>query len=381
MAAMLAAGAVSLFGQADARAAQTFYVPVPGTADVFAGGQAAVPDLDGGGGTLAPTVSFTQHGKEVVTFLSVTGAVYCDSSMELTKTAAGPCGDDGYPTELTAVGPISGINDPSNDFLTGVFLGPAQPTGAPPPALTFKTGQNGAQYSSLSPRLQQTFYVGTGRGVTAGTVQLSQVDVPAGATRLALGVADGYSFEGTPGYYSDDGGSYQATIEIAPAKVPGCPPPTGSVTGTSLGLLRLGMTRKQAHQAYSHSSNRGKRYQDFFCLTPSGVRVGYASPKLIKSVSRSRRKQLAGRVVWASTSDPYYAVDGIRPRVTLATAEARLPHGHLFHVGLNYWYLAKHGAVTAIFKVRHDVVEEIGIASLQVTGSVKAEGTFLTSFS
>jgi hypothetical protein len=282
---------------------------------------------------------------------------------------------------LTAVGPISGINDPSNDFLTGVFLGPSQPTGAPPPALTFKTGENGAQYSSLSPRLQQSFYIGTGRGVSGGTVQLSQVNVPAGATRLALGVADGYSFAGTPGYYSDDGGIYQATIEIAPAKVPGCPPPTGSVTGRSLGLLRLGMTRKQAHQAYSHSSNRGKRYQDFFCLTPSGVRVGYASPKLIKSVPRSQRSKLAGRVVWASTSDPYYAVDGIRPRVTLATAQARLPHGHLFHVGLNYWYLAKHGAVTAIFKVRHDVVEEIGIASLQVTGSVKAEGTFLTSFS
>ena len=57
-----------------------------------------------------------------------------------------------------------------------------------------------------------------------------------------------------------------------------CPAATGKLSGTTLGLVRLGMARAQARRAYTKSSNRGKKYEDFFCLTPIGVRVGTARP-------------------------------------------------------------------------------------------------------
>jgi hypothetical protein len=171
--------------------------------------------------------------------------------------------------------------------------------------------------------------------------------------------------------------SRSVSIRLPPAA--GCPRATGRVSGRTLGLASLGMTRKQARHAYKHSSTRGQRYEDFFCLTPVGVRVGYASPKLVRLVTRRGPERLRGRVVWISTSNPYYAIDGIRPGATLTATEAELHKGNLFHVGINYWYLTPSGTVTAIFKARRGVVEEIGIADKRVTGSRKAQRAFLTS--
>ena len=94
---------------------------------------------------------------------------------------------------------------------------------------------------------------------------------------------------------------------------PGCPRATGTLSAGRLGPVELGMTREQARRAFAHSSSRGKKYQDFFCLTPSGVRVGYASPKLLRTLPSKERNRLEGRVVWASTANEYYALDGIRP--------------------------------------------------------------------
>jgi hypothetical protein len=74
-------------------------------------------------------------------------------------------------------------------------------------------------------------------------------------------------------------------------------------------------------------------------------------------------------------------VGGVRPGATLAATEARLPHGRVFHVGKNFWYLTRDARVTAIFKVRRDVVEEVGIADRSVTGSTRADKPFLHSFS
>jgi len=197
---------------------QVFNVTIPGTADIFGAGQAQPPALTGnpgpgtGGGTLPPQVSFAAAAGEVLTVPSVTGAVYCDTTMLLTATPNGPCASNSSGTALDPVGPISGIVDSdSNDFLTGVFLGNAQPTGAPPASLDFSSAANGADYTMLSPRLGQTFFVGNGR-TSSGA--LHQIIVPAGATRLFLGIADGSYFEGDPGYYDDDGGAYQASVDL-----------------------------------------------------------------------------------------------------------------------------------------------------------------------
>lgn len=172
-----------------------------------------------------------------------------------------------------------------------------------------------------------------------------------------------------------------ASVRVPVPSVKRCPAATGSAKGTNLGLLRLGMTRAQARRAYTKSSDRGKRYQDFFCLTPRGVRVGYASPKLLKTLPVRSRRRYSGRVIWASTSSEYYSIHGIRPEATVATAARVLKLGKLFVIGLNDWYLAPDGAVTAVFKARHGIIEEIGIGARTLTTSRSAQRVFLTSFS
>jgi hypothetical protein len=76
--------------------------------------------------------------------------------------------------------------------------------------------------------------------------------------------------------------------------VKGCPRATGKLGGTTLGLVKLGMTRAQARHAYTHSSDRRKQFENFFCLTPIGVRVGYASPKLLSTLPSGKRGHLLG---------------------------------------------------------------------------------------
>ena len=166
------------------------------------------------------------------------------------------------------------------------------------------------------------------------------------------------------------------------ARANACPVPSGRLAGNDLGLVRLGMTRTQARRAYTHSSTRGRRYEDFFCLSPIGVRVGYASPKLLRSLPRGRRRAYSGRVVWASTSDVYYTVRGLRPDTPLSVARRHLRLSKPFPVGRNTWYLAPAGGSTAVLKVRHGLVEEIGIAYRALTpSSRRADRKFLTSFS
>ena len=160
-----------------------------------------------------------------------------------------------------------------------------------------------------------------------------------------------------------------------------CPLVTGSLRGDTLGLVHLGMTRVQARKAYTDSSNRGKHYEDFFCLTPVGVRVGYASPKLLGALRRTQRHTFRSRVVWASTSDIYYTVKGVRPGTSVKSARKDLKLEKPFELGRNEWYLAPNGQSTAVLKVRHGIIEEIGIGDKELTRSRKADLAFLASFS
>ena len=182
---------------------------------------------------------------------------------------------------------------------------------------------------------------------------------------------------------SNAGGQASATsnaVKIPIPKVPLCPGATGSMTGTSIGQITLGMTRSRARYLYRHHSDRGKQYEDFFCLTPIGVRVGYASPILLKALSRSERAKVTGTVVWASVSNPYYSLDGIRPGESIAAASRVLGTAAPFHIGLNYWYLARKPTYTAVLKVRGGVVEELGIADNQLTTSRGLQSVLMRSF-
>ena len=160
-------------------------------------------------------------------------------------------------------------------------------------------------------------------------------------------------------------------VPITVPKVKGCPRATGSLSGIKLGLINLGMTRTQARHAYTHSSTRGVKYQDFFCLTPIGIRIGYGSPKV--------PKKYANKVIWASTSSAYYTVHGIRVGATVTAAGKALKLTGPIKVGLNDWYLAPNGTSTAVLKVRKGLIEEIGIGDKALTQGHKAQLDFLES--
>jgi isoquinoline 1-oxidoreductase alpha subunit len=167
----------------------------------------------------------------------------------------------------------------------------------------------------------------------------------------------------------------------AATPTPGCPTASGRLRGDTLGLVRLGMTRAQARHAYTHSSNHGKAYEDFFCLTPAGVRVGYASAALLKALPAHERSRFHGRVIWASTSNKIYSIHGVRPGDTLNAAHKHLKLSGPFHIGLNEWHLAPDGPVTAVLKVRKGIIEEVGIGEKALTKHHKEQVAFLKSFS
>jgi hypothetical protein len=166
-----------------------------------------------------------------------------------------------------------------------------------------------------------------------------------------------------------------------PPAAAGCPPATGRLRGDVLGRVRLGMTRVEVRRAYTKSSDRGYRYENFFCLTPRGVRVGYASPALLATLPYAQRGRLSGRVVWASTASPFYSLRGVRAGETLAAAASHLRLTGPFHVGANDWYLTVNGSSRGVLKVRAGIVEEVGIADRALTRNRRSDRAFLRSFS
>ena len=139
------------------------------------------------------------------------------------------------------------------------------------------------------------------------------------------------------------------------------------------------MTRAQARRAFSHSTTRGHRNMDFFCLTPNGIRVAYPSPGMLSKLSPKARKQVRGRVVLALTSNRHYSLKGVKPQTKLAKVRGRLRPGRGLHVGANTWYLVAGGRSIGVLKVRHGQIQEIGIADGSLTGSRAAARRLLTS--
>ncbi len=157
----------------------------------------------------------------------------------------------------------------------------------------------------------------------------------------------------------------------------GCPRATGHISGQTLGLVRLGMTRLQTRRAYRLNSTWSQPNQDFFCLSPIGVRVEYASSAMLHRLPAGARRALLGRVVLALTANTHYALDGIRHGATLRAARRALGTGNLFHIGINWWYFAPHGSWTAVLKLHHGIVAEVGIADGRLTTNRKTQLAFI----
>jgi hypothetical protein len=192
--------------------AQTVAATVPGQGDIWLSGQ---PDGTTLVGDTAPAqspllVSLTLAAGSTITFTATgtTGGEGC----AIPATGPDGCGVVGS----SATNSLSGYSGPA--ALIGVFIGPGVPSGPSPATLP-----NNQSFSTLSPALNQVFFVGDGlTGSGSGTVQTFVV--PAGATRLFLGTADG------PGANFDNTGSYAVTVTQAAAAqtaapVPLMPPP------------------------------------------------------------------------------------------------------------------------------------------------------------
>jgi hypothetical protein len=172
----------------------------------------------------------------VLTFSSVTGtASFCVGGACATPSPDGPAIGG---TNLTSAGSISGILAPTSGFLAGVFLGPSLPAGAPP-SMDFNTITT--DFLSIAPLLGHTFFIGDGR--TSLNV-MQQFLIPDGATRLYLGVADGFNFFGPPDFYEDNAGGYTANYSVSGAITAVPEPASFILTATGLGVL-LVMNRRR----------------------------------------------------------------------------------------------------------------------------------------
>lgn len=178
---------------------------VPGTPDIWLAGQANGSSVTGiFGSDTAPAESPTGLaiiGGDTLTF-SVTGTTSNNGVCTETSADAGSCAPD---VSIFGAGPANGIGGykgPAN-ALIGIFLNNTVPTGPGAPATLDFTGSN--NFTSLSPLLNQVFFIGDGLTGT-GTGAVQDFVAPSGATRLFLASADalGASFDNT--------GSFNVTV-------------------------------------------------------------------------------------------------------------------------------------------------------------------------
>ncbi len=149
-----------------------------------------------------------------------------------------PAGPD-RGTDITGLNNIAGIvHENRIMFLAGVFLGPDLPD-AMPDRLVFNDSTD--EFYVLAPQIGQVFFIGDGKG-DDGYIQ--RFLVPTGAMRLYLGVADGVSFHGIAGNYSDNSGA----MNIEYAFVTEAPEPSAFWMATA-GMLLAGILRRRARKS------------------------------------------------------------------------------------------------------------------------------------
>ncbi|HET6248211.1 MAG TPA: TadG family pilus assembly protein [Tepidisphaeraceae bacterium] len=151
-------------------------------------------------------IAFTVTPGATVTITNTSGIVQWDHG---TSPNTDPSGNSGTNPSYddAASGGISehGMADVTMPLgsMVGVFLGSGLPDdiATVPPPLDFST-QAARDYDNLAPKVQQPFYAGTGQ-TSGGTQQ--EIVVPANATRLYLGIMDGWE-------WSNNNGSFSATV-------------------------------------------------------------------------------------------------------------------------------------------------------------------------
>ena len=200
-----------------------------------------------GGGSTPPTMITLPSGATSVAFNSVTGSITtgCASTEGCIilnhGTGDNPNDPDGVGavpaiSSNTGTTSISGMMAPGAGYLVGLFVPAGGPAGAAPAALDFTSSGLGTSFTSLSPQLDQVFFIGDGlTGNGTGTQQT--FNIPTGAVQLWLGISDAGGYVGAPGAYGDNLGTYTVGLTV---NAPG----SGGVTVTETapdGLTLLSM--------------------------------------------------------------------------------------------------------------------------------------------
>jgi hypothetical protein len=279
--------------------AETFSgVTVDSKSNIYASGLASTAGIGPNGpGLLPPFVTLPSGVGRVLQFSSVSGTVsynnvdapspylgqyngpdggavwFADANFPSNfLTTSSPPGLisplEGSPTtfyvDMDPFGGISGMTlfestpaDRRVMFLAGVFLTDAPPAAPAPASLDFSSTAIGRSFTTLSPLLQQTFYIGDGlTGEGSGSTQ--SFLVPDGATRLFLGIVDGSYFVGGPDYYDNNAGTFSATFEVN--TVPEIDPHS-SVSAVSLLVAALALVERRRHTRRSRAAHHEKPHR------------------------------------------------------------------------------------------------------------------------
>jgi hypothetical protein len=189
-----------------ARVASAIDVSVDAQCNIYGAGHTPpndAPTVGSNGGGVAPVmVSLTALGNPTTLQFTATGSVsYCPGC-----GANGPDGAD-FLTAAPSYNGISGITNFPARSLLAVFTSDTEPANPAPSPLDFAL--IGTNYATLAPQLRQIFYLGDGLTAT-NTAQV--ISVPAGATKVYLGLVDGDSYEDTPDAYDDNSGAFSVTV-------------------------------------------------------------------------------------------------------------------------------------------------------------------------
>lgn len=231
-------------------------IVIPGTANIFGAGLSAPPpspadawnqahlDQSGPGG-LPVGLSFNPDPYLVLHFESVAGEGVGFGATSGVSTNGEGFSNQWYgstlvSTNVSSTAALSGIQMHNRVmFLVGVFLGPALPTTAP--AVVDYT--NLSNQLDFRPALGQTFFIGD--GFTDTRVQ-QNFYVPTGASRLYLGFADSWNFDGPASWYSDNHGRLSANLSIDPVPAPTPDPATVWLLGLPLAGIWYRARRRRA---------------------------------------------------------------------------------------------------------------------------------------
>ena len=179
--------------------------------NIFASGRMYTSDPGGGGGGILPFELALDCSVTKIIFPEVKGQISITGDPSISPEGWSIDSPEGYDPNAR-IPEFEGLSDVISKkralFLAGVFLDDSVPDGV------YQGGPNIIQYDLIEnrPALNQIFYIGDGLTGT-GSGELQEFFVPKGATRLFLGFPDAPYFKGPHGYYGDNEGSVDVTIE------------------------------------------------------------------------------------------------------------------------------------------------------------------------